>query len=173
MIYRCCLAELRVKELIIYLFRALSLQVDNVSLLDNTIEYLKDLHRRVKDLESCREYAESGATLKEKCQESMEGTSDNYRKNRNGHGGMPLINKRKASNIDDMEVSESSAENVTVRISNEDVVIKMSCQWREGVLFEIMDALSSHSLDSHSVQSSTSDATLHLKIKSKVKFERT
>ncbi|KAK9265379.1 hypothetical protein L1049_003529 [Liquidambar formosana] len=151
-------------------------KVDKVSILDDTIEYLKELQKRVEELESCRESTELEATTRRKPGDTVERTSDNYGDNNFGHRKKPLINKRKACEIDETEseincglVKDSSGDNVTVSMIEEDVVIEMRCPWRECLLLEIMDAVSNLHLDSHSVQSSTNDGILFVTIKSKFK----
>jgi hypothetical protein len=57
------------------------MQDDKLSILDNAIEYLKELERRVEELESCRELTEVEARTKRKSQDSVERTSDNYGNN--------------------------------------------------------------------------------------------
>ncbi|XP_059444029.1 transcription factor EGL1 [Corylus avellana] len=149
---------------------------DKLSILDDAIEYLKELERRVGELESGRELTEVEARTKGKSQDSVERTSDNYGNNKTNNIKKPLINKRKACDIDETEPErnrvvpkEGSTDNVIVSMTNREVLIQMRCPWREGVLLEIMDAISNLQLDCHSVQSSTVEGTLSLNIKSKFK----
>lgn len=150
-------------------------QDDKISILDDAIEYLKVLERKVEELEYFRESTEIEPKTKRQPQDTTERTSDNYGNNKTSSGKKPLINKRKASDIDESEqginygVQEDGlADNVTVSMKNNSVTIEIMCSWREGVLLEIMDALSNLHLDSHSVQSSIIDGILSLTIKSKV-----
>ena len=149
------------------------MQVDKVSILDETIEYLQELERKVEELGSNRELLE--VLTKRKPQDTAERTSDNYGSNKIGNGKHSLTNKRKAPDIDEMEPDinhnvskDGSAESITVSVNKEDVLIEIKCLWREGILLEIMDVASHLHLDSHSVQSSTMDGILSLTIKSKV-----
>nr|AAR21675.1 myc-like anthocyanin regulatory protein [Cornus eydeana] len=151
-------------------------KVDKVSILDGTIEYLKDLEMRVEDLECCREVTDLEARMGRIPQDTAERTSDNYENNRIGIGKKPLINKRKACDIDEAEpeinlvqLKDSSTDNVTVRMIEKVVLIEVRCPWRECLLLEIMDAISNFHLDSHSVQSSNNDGILSLSIRSKFK----
>lgn len=150
-------------------------QVDKVSILDETIEYLQELERRVEELESCKELTELEARTRRKPQDAIERTSDNCGSYKSGNNKKPPANKRKACNIDkteqemDYDISkDTSTDNITVSINEKDVLIEMKCPWREGLLLEIIDAASHLHLDSHSVQSSTIDGILYLTIKSKV-----
>ncbi|KAJ9173636.1 hypothetical protein P3X46_016752 [Hevea brasiliensis] len=149
-------------------------KVDEVSILDETIEYLQELERRVEELESCRELTELDARTRRKPQDVIERTSDNYGSNKIGNNKKPLVNKRKVCNIDEREAEmdygiskDASDDNITVIMNDKDVLIEIKCPWREGLLLEIMDAASHLQLDSHSVQSSAIDGILSLTIKSK------
>ncbi|KAA8522415.1 hypothetical protein F0562_013224 [Nyssa sinensis] len=151
-------------------------KVDKVSILDSTIEYLKELESRVEELESCVEVTELDETIRRKPQDTVERTSDNYGNNKIGSGKTSLVNKRKACDIDEMEpeikrvlLKDSSADNISVCMMKKDVLIKVRCPWRECLLLEIVDAISNLHLDSHSVQSSNVDGILSLTIRSKFK----
>ncbi|KAJ4835498.1 hypothetical protein Tsubulata_015493 [Turnera subulata] len=149
-------------------------KVDKVSILDDTIEYLKELERRVKELESCRELTELEESTKAKPLEAVERTSDNYGRRRVGSTGKGTsASKRKASEIYgqpavDRNVSKDGS-SVAVSMNDEQVLVEVKCPWREGVLLEIMDAASHLLLDSHSVQSSTIDGILSLNMTFKQK----
>ncbi|CAL5434056.1 unnamed protein product [Camellia sinensis] len=141
-------------------------KVDKVSILDHTIEHLEELKRRVEELESC---------MVAKRQDSAEWTSDNNGNDHIGNRKKASKNKRKASDINEMETEINRAllkdkltDNVTVSTIEKDVVIEIRCPWREFVLLEIVDAISRLHLDSHSVQSTNIDGILSLTIKSKV-----
>ncbi|XP_010545729.1 PREDICTED: transcription factor EGL1 [Tarenaya hassleriana] len=152
-------------------------KTDKVSILDETIEYLQDLERRVQELESCRESTDTEArTAKRKKpnQEAGERTSANCT-DTDDHGGNEtrgLVNKRKASDVEETEPDTGSAgltDNLRIYSFGNEVVIELRCAWREGVLLEIMDVISDLNLDSHSVQSSTGDGFLCLTVKCKHK----
>lgn len=152
------------------------LKDDKVTILDTAIEYLKELERRVGDLESCKELTEVEAKTKLKPQDTVERTSDNYGNNKSNNSKKPPINKRKACDIDQMEneinyavSNDGLTDNVIISITNKTVLIEMRCPGREGVLLEIMDAVSKLQLDCHSVQSSTIEGIISLTIKSRFK----
>nr|QTO65828.1 GLABRA3-like protein [Asarum europaeum] len=148
-------------------------KVDKTSILGDTIEYLKELERRVEELEACKESSESEAKERRKYLDIVERTSDNYGHNEITNGKKPFINKRKASNIDEADaelnwvLSKDGLADVTVTIADKEVSIEMKCPWRECLLLEIVDAISNLHLDAHSVQSSTTDGVLFLTLKSK------
>ncbi|XP_059642953.1 transcription factor EGL1-like isoform X2 [Cornus florida] len=151
-------------------------KVDKVSVLDNTIEYLKELERRVEELESCKEDAELEAITRRKPQDTAERTCDSHGNNKTDNGKKPLINKRKACDIDEagpeinrVLLNDSSTDNVAVSMVEEDVLTEIKCPWRECLLIKLVDAISNLHLDSHSVQSSNIDGILTMTIKSKFK----
>ncbi|KAB2071007.1 hypothetical protein ES319_A08G193600v1 [Gossypium barbadense] len=143
-------------------------KADKVSILDVTIEYVQALERRVAKLESCR---------KLEARTKIERTSDDYGNNKTNNGKKPSLSKRKAYDLvdeADQEIGyvaskDGSTDNVTISMNNKELLIEFKCPWREGILLEIMDALSILNLDCHSVQSSTTEGILSLTIKSKYK----
>lgn len=122
-------------------------KVDKVSILDNTIYYLKELEDRVAGLES-----QTRMKLKH-----VEKTSEKCGRN-----------KRKADAISKTTFSTDKVK-VTVLEEKKDLVIEIRCMWRECLLVEIMDAMGRLHLDSHSVQSSNVDGLLCMTINSKFK----
>lgn len=150
-------------------------QDDKVSILDDAIEYLKDLEKRVEELETSQESTDIEATIKRRAQDNSEKTYDSCCNNKMINGKKPIVYKRKACDIDETEpeinydASKGSlSDNVKVSMNNKDALIEMRFPWREGVLLEIMDVTSSLHLDTHSVQSSTTDGILSLTIQSRV-----
>ena len=116
-----------------------------MSLLDDTINYLKTLERKVEALQSSK-----------KSHDVQERTSDNYAK------------KRKAScDLEDLQ-EECSSDCITVSAIEKDVTIEIRCKWRENMMVQVFDAMSSLNLESHSVCSFTVDGILTLSIETKV-----
>ncbi|KAJ0559171.1 putative transcription factor bHLH family [Helianthus annuus] len=121
-------------------------KVDKVSLLDDTIDYLKTLERKVESLQSDR-----------KSHDVRERTCDNY------------CNKRKAS-CDPTDLQEERfSDCITVSAIEKDVTIEIRCRWRDNMIVQVFDAMSSLNLESHSVHSYTVDGILTLTIESKLK----
>lgn len=152
-------------------------KADKVSVLDSTIKYLKELERRVEELESSTEVAEKERRRRRKKRHDViERTSDNYYgKRKIASSKKPLVNKRKACAINETEnenqlgLPKDIDDGVIVSISDKNVSIKIRCPWRENLLFEIMGATSNLQLDSYSVQFSNVDGVLSLVIRSKLK----
>lgn len=147
-----------------------------MSLLDDTIEYLKNLKNRVEELESQKEVQDIEARRRRKPQDVVERTSDNYGAKRIRSSKKRVMNKRKASDVNEMEAvnqvqpEDNFTDDVTVSKIEKNVLIEVKCPWREGLLLEIIDAISNLHLDSHSVQSSNIDGNLSLTLKSKVRL---
>ncbi|XP_076951841.1 transcription factor EGL1-like [Bidens hawaiensis] len=119
-------------------------KVDKVSLLDDTIDYLKTLERKVEKLQSNKSY------------DTQEMTCDSY------------CNKRKAScDLKDLQ-EECFSDCITVSAIEKDVTIDIRCRWRDNMMVQVFDALSSLNLESYSVNSSTIDGILTLTIESKL-----
>lgn len=152
------------------------MQVDKVSILDDTIEYLKELEKRVEELESCRESQEAEATMRIKPQITVERTSDNYCDNSQCNNvNRSSVNKRKAYDIGQMgpeinrvPFNDCSSGFISVNLTKREVVIEISCPFKEYLLLGIMGALSNLHIDSQSVQSFTVDGILSLTIKAEV-----
>ncbi|CAA7053893.1 unnamed protein product [Microthlaspi erraticum] len=141
-------------------------KIDKVSILDDTIEYLQELQKRVQELESCRESTdtETGMTLKRKKPE------DDHEDERASANCMN--SKRKESDVNAGEDDTGYVgltDNLRIGSFGNEVVIELRCAWREGILLEIMDVISDLNLDSHSVQSSTGDGLLCLTVNCKHK----
>ena len=140
------------------------LQIDKVSILDDTIEYLQELQRRVQELESCRESIDTEMRMAMK-RKKPDGEDESASAN-------CLNNKRKESDMGEDEPADTGyaglTDNLRIGSFGNEVVIELRCAWREGILLEIMDVISHLNLDSHSVQSSTGDGLLCLTVNCKV-----
>ena len=149
------------------------MQADKVSVLDHTIEYLRELERKVQDLEAYKEATER-ETTQSRAHDAMERTSDNYGHRKLGSITKLLGNKKKASDVEKTAPenkrtrSSSSTDSITISITDKDVLIEMRCSWRQCVLIQVMEALTQLNLESQSVQSSNTDGILSLSINAKV-----
>lgn len=149
-------------------------QADKTSILADTIEYLKELERRVEELESCGEEADPDLKARRKHPDIAERTSDNYGDNEPIHRQKPS-NKRKAG-----EIYESKDENrgllpkngivdINITMIEKVVLIEMQCPWRDFLLLDIIEAMNNLHLDAQSVQSSIDDGNLSITLRSKVR----
>ncbi|KAK1352802.1 transcription factor EGL1-like [Heracleum sosnowskyi] len=149
-------------------------KVDNVSLLDDTIDYLRNLEKKVEKLESQKELQDIEAARRKRSCDVIESTSDNYGDKRVDQCKKQALKKRKASGITEVKAvrpfqqEDILTEDVTVSKTGKDITIEILCPSREDLFVEIMGATSNLHLDFHSVQSSNIDGNLSMTIKSKV-----
>ncbi|XP_057763228.1 transcription factor EGL1-like isoform X1 [Arachis stenosperma] len=137
---------------------------DKVSILDDAMEYLRKLEEKVRKLEAEKDVTDlDGIVSTRTSQDMVERASDNN-SNKNSKS---VSNKRRACEAAGDEEMNNSEIDVGIYVSESEVVIEMKCPWREGLLLETVEALSSLHLDCHSLQSSKSHGTLYLTIKSK------
>lgn len=149
---------------------------DRTSLLSDTVDYLKELERRVEELESCREFTEFETIEKRKHPDIVERTSDNYGYNENANSPKAVLHKRKACDIDEIDPELDSvspkdnvATYVTVCMIEKEVLVEIRCPWKDCLIIEIIDAISNLHLDAHSIQSAATEGILTLTLKSKFK----
>ncbi|URE04034.1 anthocyanin regulatory Lc protein [Musa troglodytarum] len=153
--------------------RSLLAKVDKASVLGNTIDYLKDLEKRVLELESCQEPAEHETAESRKHPDVAERSSDNCRNKQIVNGEKSLAKKRKVCDVDRSNaehlwiLTKDGPIEVNVAMKDKEVLVEVHCPWRESLLFEIVESISNLHLDPLSVQSSTVDGMLSLAIKSK------
>ncbi|MED6203596.1 endoglucanase 3 [Stylosanthes scabra] len=139
---------------------------DKVSILDDAMEYLRKLEEKVRELEAKKDVTDFDGIVSTRTSQDMgERTSDT-----NGNKNSKSVsNKRRAWEAAGDEEMNNSEIDVGINVSESEVVIEMKCPWREGVLLETVEALSSLHLDCHSLQSSESHGNLYLTIKSKLR----
>ncbi|KAG8065696.1 hypothetical protein GUJ93_ZPchr0004g39289 [Zizania palustris] len=140
-------------------------KVDKASILAETIAYLRELERRVEELESKSE------------QPSRRPTETRVRRCR-GIAGKKVTGagaKRKASQQevadggDDHEAERARhSSNLNVTVMDKEVLLEVHCGWKELLMTRVFDAIKSLSLDVLSVQASTLNGLLGLKIQAKV-----
>ncbi|KAL8503385.1 hypothetical protein ACS0TY_022210 [Phlomoides rotata] len=153
-------------------------KVDKVSILNHTIEYLRELETTIEKLESYKEERELESTTQSKPHDAIERTSDNYGQMKIGSFKKLLMNKRKACDTEKTGLDNrraqlsSSTDSVTVSIKDRDVVIELRCLWRESVFLEVMEVITKLHLESQTVRSSNTDGVLSISIKAKCKGEK-
>ncbi|KAM7511986.1 hypothetical protein LguiB_010861 [Lonicera macranthoides] len=146
-------------------------KMDKASILDNTIQDLKELEAQIQEFESCSDLLESEARTGTTFPDMVEHISDNY-------GSKPRLYKRKACYIDETDMDPDVVAiskndiplDMKVHIHEHEVLIEMTCLSREYILLDIIEAINNLNLDAHSVQSEICDGVLTLTLKSKVKF---
>ncbi|KAG9149230.1 hypothetical protein Leryth_003226 [Lithospermum erythrorhizon] len=149
-------------------------KVDKVSILDDTVEYLMELKRRINKLESDKEVIPK---TRRKPGDSSERTSDNYGSNKVENGKRGHTKKRKVREADDVELpskrhllgESSSTDDISVYMIGKEIVIDLKFPSRDGVLLGIMEVMSNFHLDCNSIQSTNSEGVLSVTIRSKTK----
>ncbi|VFQ63704.1 unnamed protein product [Cuscuta campestris] len=158
-----------------------SCKVDKISILDETIEYLKDLERRVREVESHKETfeLEERRTRGESCDNDKDGDgnverpSDNCDANGGSNKGKKSL-PRKRKKVGDTggnshDNSKGPAKRgVKVDMVDENVTIEMRCFWSDGKLTKIIEALDHLHLVCHGMQSSNSDGILCVTVNAKM-----
>ncbi|KAG2567944.1 anthocyanin regulatory R-S protein-like [Panicum virgatum] len=138
-------------------------KVNKASILAKTIAYLKELQRRVHELESSREPISRPSETRRLTKRHDDGIA----RKKVSAGA-----KRKGSELGgDMErerpwdLSKDGTSNVTVTVSDKDVLLEVQCRWEELLMTRVFDAIKSLHLDVLSVQASAPDGFMGLKIR--------
>ncbi|MED6161886.1 endoglucanase 3 [Stylosanthes scabra] len=150
---------------------------DKVSILDDAIEYLRKLEKRIKELEVHKDLTDREARTKRSPQDMVERTSDNYF-NKTDNGKKSMSKKRKSRDMDEKSPETNSESllkgsctnnDVDVNINeNNEVEVEMKCPSKAGMFLKIMEGVSSLGLNLHSVQSREVDGNLYVTLKSKL-----
>uniref|UniRef100_A0A0D3HK92 Uncharacterized protein n=1 Tax=Oryza barthii TaxID=65489 RepID=A0A0D3HK92_9ORYZ len=133
--------------------------VDKASILAETIAYLKELEKRVEELESSSQPSPRPMeTTRRCCKSTGKKVSAGARAKRKAPAPEDTDGERRhcVSNV-----------NVTI-MDNKELLLELQCQWKELLMTRVFDAIKGVSLDVLSVQASTSDGLLGLKIQAKV-----
>ncbi|CAH9120869.1 unnamed protein product [Cuscuta epithymum] len=138
---------------------------DKISILDETIGYLKELERRCREVESHKDSRTRGV--------SDDGDDDNDDDMDKGNSL-----SQKGKNEDDMEecphdnnkgfAKNGLAHGVNISVNEDNVMIEMRCVWSEGILIKIVEALNHMHLVCREIQSSNTDGILFVTIKAKI-----
>ncbi|RLM74847.1 anthocyanin regulatory R-S protein-like [Panicum miliaceum] len=138
-------------------------KVNKASILAETIAYLKELQRRVHELESSRKPISRPSETRMLTKKRGDGIA---RKK------VSAGSKRKGSELGgDTErehpwaLSKDGTSNVTVIVSDMDVLLEVQCRWEELLMTRVFDAIKSLHLDVLSVQASAPDGFMGLKIR--------
>ncbi|WOL00717.1 basic helix-loop-helix protein A-like [Canna indica] len=179
------LAERRRREKLKERFMVLRSLMDKASILADTIEYVKQLRRRIKDLESRNKQMESDWRLKSN--EVLE-RPNHAKHQKNGSSNVNVVNyrsslidqqkrlgspdKRKQLQSLDQRLTGNSISpttNVHVSIMESDALLELQCCDRDGLLLKILHTLHELGLETTSLQFNSSNGVLDAVISSKVK----
>uniref|UniRef100_A0A0E0PCI4 Uncharacterized protein n=1 Tax=Oryza rufipogon TaxID=4529 RepID=A0A0E0PCI4_ORYRU len=142
--------------------------VDKASILAETIAYLKELEKRVEELESSSQPSPCPLETRSrrKCREI---TGKKVSAGAKRKAPAPEV----ASDDDTDGERRHCVSNVNVTImDNKEVLLELQCQWKEYLMTRVFDAIKGVSLDVLSVQASTSDGLLGLKLGLKIQAPR-
>ncbi|CAM0903402.1 unnamed protein product [Alopecurus aequalis] len=136
-------------------------KVDKASILAETIEYLKELQQRIGELESSRALTRP-----------ITETTGRRRHDITAKKKISAGSKRKASALGDANTEKGQlfkddgpSNVVNVTVMDKEVLLEVQCRWKELMMTRVFDALKALNLDVLSVQSSTPDGLLALKIR--------
>uniref|UniRef100_A0ACD5UE69 Uncharacterized protein n=1 Tax=Avena sativa TaxID=4498 RepID=A0ACD5UE69_AVESA len=141
-------------------------KVDKASILAETIAYLKELEQRVEELESTQS----------SCRAPTRPVAETTGWRRHDVAGKKFSAgcKRKASELGDANTERENLSKskddgpsnvVNVTVMEKEVLLEVQCRWKELLMTRVFDALKDLGLDVLSVQSSTPDGLLALKIR--------
>ncbi|KAG0526969.1 hypothetical protein BDA96_06G192000 [Sorghum bicolor] len=141
-------------------------KVDKASILAETIAYLKELQRRVQELESSRELTSRPSETTRPITR-QHGNKESVRKK------LCAGSKRKSPEFggdaekehDPWVLPKDGTSNVTVAVSDRDVLLEVQCRWEELLMTRVFDAIKGLHLDVLSVQASAPDGFMGLKIR--------
>jgi hypothetical protein len=139
------------------------LQVDKASILAETIAYLKELEQRVEELESNRAPPLPIAEAAGRRRHDVAGKKASVGSKRKALDLSVGNHEREHLSKDD---DPNNVVNVTVM--DKEVLLEVQCPWKELLMTRVFDALKTLGLDVLSVQSSTPDGLLALKIRAQV-----
>ncbi|CAL5015496.1 unnamed protein product [Urochloa decumbens] len=138
-------------------------KVDKASILAETIAYLKELQRRVQKLECSKEPIISRQSETRRVTRRHDDETAVRKKVSAG-------TKRKGSELEcgmERDLSKDDTSNVTVTVSDKDVLLEVQCRWEELLMTRVFDAIKSLHLAVLSVQASAPDGFMGLKIRAK------
>lgn len=119
-------------------------KMDKASILGDTIEYVKQLCKKIQELETCIKFGEEKEKRKVRV---LEGDIDGRMKPR-----MPA----QLSNMLEVSIIES------------DALVELQCPYREGLLLDVMITLSDMRLQVTTVQSSLNNSYIVAELRAKV-----
>ncbi|CAN6481990.1 unnamed protein product [Victoria cruziana] len=160
-------------------------KMDKASILGDTIEYVKQLRKRVQDLESRNKQMEAdlrtkGIEAHKSCNTKERSTHINSNSTassahgRTDNSKAPILDKRKLRALEGAGAAKSKAAGgpitiVQVSIIESDALLELQCPCREGLLLETMQALTELRLEAQSVQYSSANGIFVAEIRAKVK----
>ncbi|KAJ8636635.1 hypothetical protein MRB53_010902 [Persea americana] len=163
-------------------------KMDKASILGDTIEYVKQLRKKIQDLESQNrqfaidqrskgKQAHDSNNSKEQCIQQKSGLAKANVPQimSNDRTQFPAMEKKKMRIIEATENAKTRAveaifsSTVEVSIIESDALLELKCPYRDGLLLEIMQVLCQLRLEITAVQSSSTDGVFVAELRAKVK----
>ncbi|KAJ8547517.1 hypothetical protein K7X08_011103 [Anisodus acutangulus] len=145
-------------------------KMDKASILGDTIEYVKQLRKKVQDLEARACHTEGTKDADEKSGtasvKALQGKGKRRMRTVEGSvGGAPAkITAETPSATEDEEVLQ-----VEVSIIENDALVELRCAYKEGLLLDVMQMLRELKVEVVAIQSSLNDGILLAELRAKVK----
>nr|AWV96620.1 mutant beta-helix-loop-helix transcription factor [Phaseolus vulgaris] len=147
-------------------------KMDKASILGDTIEYVKQLRRKIQELEARNRHTE--AEHRSKLPEvTVQRTSSNSSKEQQ-RSGVTVMEKRKVRIVEGVAakataVEAEAATSVQVSIIESDALLEIECLHREGLLLDVMQMLREVRIEVIGVQSSLNNGVFMAELRAKVK----
>nr|ALU11265.1 bHLH transcription factor 1 [Nelumbo lutea] len=162
-------------------------KMDKASILGDTIEYVKQLRRRIRDLETRNRQMEENERRSRGGGESQKTSSSKEQRSGPGNSGITVQERTrglaagsdrrklrivegtggaKAKVVDALSIVGNT---VQVSIIESDALLELQCPYREGLLLDIMQMLRELRFEITAVQSSSTDGIFNAELRAKVK----
>ena len=153
------------------------LQVDKASILAETIAHLKELERRVQELESSKELISIPRPAAARRHDDEVVVVGARKAATPGRGA-----KRKKGSDSELDAAgdgqmaeqhwvrpnDGRSNVISITVGDKEVLLDVQCRWEERLMARVFDAVKSLRLDIVSVQSSTLDGLMGLKVRAQV-----
>eukprot|EP00257_Ricinus_communis_P017221 XP_015575616.1 basic helix-loop-helix protein A [Ricinus communis] len=157
-------------------------KMDKASILGDTIEYVKQLRKKIQDLEARNRQMENERGLRSSSEPPSHRTSS-LKEQRSGVTTTMVVdrsrNEKKKLRIIEgsggcaksktVETSTEQEVNVEVSIIECDALLELQCGYREGLLLDIMQMLRDLRIETTAVQSSSNNGVFLAELRAKVK----
>ncbi|NP_001312452.1 basic helix-loop-helix protein A-like [Nicotiana tabacum] len=146
-------------------------KMDKASILGDTIEYVKQLHKKVQDLEARARHTEQSKDADQKSGTATVKVLQGRGKRRmntveagNIGGGQAKMTAFPLSTTEDEEVVQ-----VEVSIIESDALLELRCPYKEGLLLDVMQMLRELKVEVVAIQSSLNNGIFLAELRAKVK----
>ncbi|KAL2323558.1 hypothetical protein Fmac_027937 [Flemingia macrophylla] len=148
-------------------------KMDKASILGDTIEYVKQLRRKIQELEARNRQSEADHRSK-LAEVTVQRTSSSSSKEQQ-RSGVTVIDKRKVRIVEGAAAKAKAVDvpaattSVQVSIIESDALLELECPHREGLLLDVMQMLREVRIEVTGVQSSLNNGVFVAELRAKVK----